>query len=74
MARSLEELEAEALNLPRPERARLAEVLISSLDEDAAIEEAWREEIRRRVSELREGSVETVPAEEVFQELDELTG
>lgn len=73
MGLPIEEIEGEALKLPRPERARLAEVLISSLDEDAEIEEAWREEIERRVTELRDGSVSTVPAEEVFRQLDELT-
>jgi len=38
-----EELGAAALSLSRSERARLAERLIASLDEDAEIEQAWRE-------------------------------
>ena len=73
MALPIERIEAEALRLPRPERARLAEVLILSLDEDAEIEQAWREEIERRLAELRAGSVSTIPSEEVFRELDDLT-
>lgn len=73
MALPIERIEAEALKLPRRERARLAEALISSLDEDAEIEQAWREEIQRRLGELRDGSVATVPSEEVFRELDDLT-
>jgi len=73
MNSAAEDLEAAALSLPRSERARLAERLIASLDEDAEIEKAWREEIERRVAELRAGEVETIPAEQVFKELDELT-
>ena len=74
VATTREQLEAEARRLPREERARLAETLISSLDEEAEIERAWSEEIRRRLGELESGSVSTVPAEEVFEELDELLG
>lgn len=73
MDAAAEDLEAAALSLPRGERARLAERLIASLDEDAEIEKAWREEIQRRVAELRAGEAKTIPAEEVFEELDELT-
>lgn len=72
MPRTVEELESEALELPRPERARLAEALLSSLDEDAEVERAWREEIARRLEELRNGSVSTLPADEVFRQLVEL--
>ena len=74
MAMKREQIEAEARRLPRDERARLAEALISSLDEEAEVEEAWAVEIRRRVEELRSGAVEGIPADEVFAELDELLG
>jgi putative addiction module component (TIGR02574 family) len=73
MALPIERIEAEALKLLRPERARLAKALISSLDEDAEIEQAWREEIQRRLGELRDGLVSMVSSEEVFRELDDLT-
>lgn len=72
MPMTREELEARARQLPREERARLAETLISSLDDEAEVERAWDEEIRRRLQELDAGSVETVPGEEVFAELDKL--
>ena len=72
MPMAREELEARARQLPREERARLAEALISSLDEEAEVERAWDEEIRRRLQELDAGSVETVPGEEVLAELDKL--
>lgn len=69
MAKSVEQIEAELLNLPSRERARLAEVLISSLDEDAEIEQAWSEEIARRAAELRSGKVKRVPAKQAFEAL-----
>jgi putative addiction module component (TIGR02574 family) len=73
MAITREQLEAEARRLPKEERARLAEALIASLDEEAEVEQAWVEEIRRRVAELRSGDVVPIPADEVFAELDDLT-
>lgn len=60
------ELEAAALALPSHERARLAEVLIASLDEEDGIARAWADEAERRYEELRTGAVEAVPAEEVL--------
>lgn len=63
-----EELEAAALSLPRGERARLAERLLASLDEDAEIEEAWAAEVRRRLDAYRKGDIEAVPAEDVVRE------
>ncbi|HEX7238809.1 MAG TPA: addiction module protein [Longimicrobiaceae bacterium] len=72
MLSSAENVESAALQLPRSERARLAERLIASLDEDAGIEQAWAEEIRRRVEDLRSGRVQPVPGEQVFEELKSL--
>lgn len=63
---SAQELEAEVLKLPSHERARLAEVLISSLDEEDEIAEAWVAEAERRYEELRTGKVQGVPAEDVL--------
>ena len=72
MAKRREEIEADALNLPRDERARLAEALITSLDEDAEVEHAWAEEVARRLAEIRAGTVELIPAEDVYADLDRL--
>ncbi len=59
---STQELEAQALRLARHERARLAQKLIASLDEEDEIEQAWAEEAERRYEELRDGNVEALPA------------
>lgn len=67
MALTLDQLETEALSLPPDERARLAERLLVSLDEErAVVEQAWEEEIRRRLAEFDAGRTEAVPAAEVF--------
>lgn len=73
MARPVEQIEAEALELDQSDRARLAHRLLLSLEpvvEDAAeIEQAWIEEALRRKAEMESGEVEGIPAEEVFREL-----
>lgn len=72
MASTAEHVESAALQLSRAERARLAERLIASLDEDSEIERAWAEEIERRVAELRSGKVKPIPGDQVFDELEDL--
>ena len=67
-----EQLENEAQSLPREERAKLAEALIASLDDESKIDRAWLHEAERRAAELDSGAVEGIPAEEVFAELDSL--
>lgn len=60
---------AELLQLPTHVRARLAEFLIASLDEDAGVEHAWHAEVARRVAELDAGTARTRPLAEVLREL-----
>ena len=64
------EIESRALQLSAKERARLAERLISSLDEaaDPQNETVWLEEVERRLDELESGRVRAVPAEQVFKD------
>ncbi|WP_437288623.1 addiction module protein [Sorangium sp. So ce406] len=59
---STEELLAQILRLPRHERARLAEELLSSLEEtdDEEVAAAWASELERRSREVAEGNVQTV--------------
>ncbi len=66
---STQELEAQVLRLARHERARLAQKLIASLEEDDEIDQAWTEEAERRYEELRDGSVEALPADQVFADV-----
>lgn len=61
-----EEIELAAMHLSVSERAQLAQRLLASLDEDSEIEQAWAEEIDRRLDEYERGAVQTVPGEEAF--------
>jgi putative addiction module component (TIGR02574 family) len=69
MTRPARELESRALKLPRRERARLAQRLISSLDRDvdADVDKLWLQEAERRVAELKSGRVAGIPAEKVVR-------
>ena len=57
MSSTVEAHEAEALQLPATERARLVERLIASLDIDPEIEVAWAAEVERRNAEIESGAV-----------------
>lgn len=70
---SVEELERKALKLPPLERERLAARLLSSVASRLEFETEWVEEIKRRARQLDDGTVETIPADEVIREaLDRL--
>lgn len=66
MQTSFETIESEALKLNVTERAKLAEHLIASLDEDGEIEEAWAAEVNRRIAEIDAGTVHLIPASEAI--------
>jgi len=67
MSRDAQQILKDALALSPKERAELADSLLESLDTetDSDVEEAWYQEIRRRVAEIDAGLVETVPWAEV---------
>jgi putative addiction module component (TIGR02574 family) len=67
MGKSAGEILKQALALPPDERVSLASLLIESLDTevDEDAEEQWREEVRRRLSQLESGLVTTTPWPEV---------
>lgn len=70
MARTMEEIEALALELPPEERARLANTLLESLEEIASAEvrEAWDREIDERISAYERGECTTLAAADVIAE------
>lgn len=74
MKSTTQQLYDRALDLDERDRANLAALLIESLEEEQepGVEEAWREEIERRMAELDAGSVETIPWEEVRTRLWQL--
>jgi putative addiction module component (TIGR02574 family) len=65
------DLLARALTLPEAARAALADSLIESLDGpvDEGAEEAWKQEVDRRLRELDSGAVSTVAWDDVRRRL-----
>lgn len=74
MTTTIEQLAEEAMNLPAEARARLADILVESLDADelGRIDRLWIAEAKRRRDEVRSGQVETVPGEEALQKVRDL--
>jgi putative addiction module component (TIGR02574 family) len=59
-----------ALALSVEERAALANTLLDSLDTaDGSVQEAWDEEVARRIKDLKAGKAVTVPWEQLRGEL-----
>ena len=63
---SIEQLEAEVLNLPAADRSRLAERLLMSLEDDDEIMTAWGEEAERRADAFERGEIGAADFEEVM--------
>ena len=68
---SIDRLKSQAQDLSATERADLASFLLDSLGPDAAVEDAWRAEIARRVEAVRAGRVAGRPHDDVLAELRE---
>jgi putative addiction module component, TIGR02574 family len=75
MAVSLSDLEQQARSLSADDRARLAEVLLESLQGThlSDVETAWNREIEERVAAYDRGELQAFPAEDVFAEARRIT-
>lgn len=71
MATTLEQLAEQAMNLPTESRARLADLLVESLDaaELGHVDRLWVAEAKRRRDEVRSGRVEVIPGDEALQKV-----
>jgi len=69
MSMTAEKILSEALDMPSPIRAFVAERIIESLDVDAKVDLSpeWKLEIERRCREVDEGTVSLIDADEVFK-------
>jgi len=67
MSTSVVELFDQAVTLGEADRATLAGLLLESLDPnpDPGVEAAWVREVQRRLKDLDEGRVQTIPWTEV---------
>jgi len=73
----LDKVEQEALNLPREERAFLADRLLNSLDGEVVLSEvdaAWVAEAERRVGLRRAGEAKTVAGPQVLRQARKRAG
>ncbi len=69
--RNAEVLAEQLLTWPTVERARLAALLLASIEpSEPDVFAAWYEEVARRAAELDEGQVRAIPVDEVFAALD----
>ena len=71
----IDNIEEAALALPSESRARLANRLLDSLDieaESSELRESRIAELRRRVSEIKSGTVELIDADTAFKRIDKL--
>jgi putative addiction module component (TIGR02574 family) len=65
---AVQRLREEAMKLADTDRADLADLLWSSVTNQAAIDAAWNTELVHRVAELDAGRRKAIPAETVFAE------
>ena len=72
MAGSIDILISEAMHLPPDQRLTLAHRILSSVEPAASsdVDTAWDAEIRERIARYDAGGVKSIPAAEVFAELD----
>ena len=71
MRTSVEQLAKQAMALPTESRARLADLLVESLDADelGRIDRLWTAEAKRRRDEVRAGRVKTIPGEDALRKV-----
>ena len=67
---NIRELIDEAEALPVEERALVVDLLLRSLNPpDSALDRKWAAVAQRRLAEVRSGTVQTVPGEDVFKRI-----
>jgi putative addiction module component (TIGR02574 family) len=70
MSPEVSDLLKRALALPADERAALANSLLDSLETpNQSVDEAWDQEVARRMEDLNAGRAVTVPWEQLHREL-----
>jgi putative addiction module component (TIGR02574 family) len=76
---SVEQLEQSVLNLNPEDRRRFLDWLYEHEKElagasDPVIDQAWKQETRRRVAEIESGAVKAIPGEEVSTRIRKIVG
>lgn len=66
---TIDMLQAEVLKLPAPDRARLLDILLDSIDQDEEVEREWEKIADRRDAELDSSTVLPVDGSVVLARL-----
>jgi putative addiction module component (TIGR02574 family) len=71
MSPEISDLFKRAMELPADQRAALASSLLDSLDEESghSADEAWEQEVARRMNELKAGGAVTIPWEDAQRQI-----
>jgi putative addiction module component (TIGR02574 family) len=73
MATDTKQVLETVLALPAIDRAAIVESLLASLDQpDASIDQCWAVEAENRLATFDAGQMSAIPAEVVFDELEDL--
>lgn len=69
MSHDVEQIAEDLLKLPSSSRAELAERLLGSIEDFTTpdVEQAWKNEVAKRIKEYESGVVQGIPAEDVFK-------
>jgi putative addiction module component (TIGR02574 family) len=69
MNTQFDQVAADAMKLPLRDRVRLAQQLVSTLDDqsETQVEELWFIEAKRRLDELHSGEVDGIDADEALR-------
>lgn len=62
---------AEALSLSDDSRLLLVERLIPTIQSEPSLETEQVREVQRRMEEVRQGRVQTIPGEQVFRQIEQ---
>ena len=76
MSMTVEQIVAEARQLPRAQKSELFDLLLVEAfsQPDPEIDAVWRVETRRRIAEIEGGEVQGIPGEQVMPELRKIVG
>ena len=69
MSAQFDRVAADAMKLPLRDRVRLAQQLVSTLDDqsETEVQELWFSEAQRRLDELHNGKVKGIDADDAFR-------
>ncbi len=76
MAMTLDQIVEETRQLPQDVRAELVERILLGAHGgvETRVEEAWKQESRRRIAEIQSGKVKGVPLKEALAEARKIAG